>query len=281
MAPKLPITNLLISIRSIMEILSWNVNGLRAVVRKGFLDFLKRAKPDILCLQEIKISDVAREKEEFDFSGFKEYWHPAERPGYSGTAILVKEGVTAEILPYLGWDNEGRVQVLDCNSFYLANVYFPNANHELSRLDFKLKFNDKLLKYLKKLEDPPAGFPQRSSGQAGQGKPLIIAGDFNVAHEEIDLARPKDNIGNPGFTDEERAWMTEFLNSGFVDTFRYFHKNKVQYSWWSYRSSVRARNIGWRIDYFCVSAKIIKHIKKAFILEKIKGSDHCPVGVEV
>ncbi|MDD5031914.1 MAG: exodeoxyribonuclease III [Patescibacteria group bacterium] len=249
-----------------MELLSWNVNGLRAVVRKGFSDFLKSDKPDILCLQEIKISDVAREKEEFDFRGYKEYWHPAERPGYSGTAILVKEDLPAKILPCFDWDKEGRIQVLDCNNFYLANIYFPNANHELSRLDFKLDFNNKLLKYFKKLEEE---------------KPLIIAGDFNVAHEEIDLARPKDNIGNPGFTYEERNWLTEFLNSGFIDTFRYFHKDKVQYSWWGYRFNSRARNIGWRIDYFWISAKMIKHIKKAFILDNISGSDHCPVGIEV
>ncbi|MFA4834391.1 MAG: exodeoxyribonuclease III [Patescibacteria group bacterium] len=249
-----------------MEILSWNVNGVRAVVRKGFLNFLKEKRPDILCLQEIKISNLARLKENFDFSGFKEYWHPAERPGYSGTAILVKEGVTAEILPYLSWDNEGRVQVLDCSDFYLVNVYFPNANHELSRLNFKLEFNDKLLEYLKKLS---------------KKKPLIVAGDFNVAHEEIDLARPKDNIGNPGFTSQERNWLTKFLNSGFIDTFRYFNKDKVQYSWWGYRFNLRARNIGWRIDYFCVSAKTIKCLKKAFILEKTEGSDHCPVGIEI
>ena len=249
-----------------MEILSWNVNGVRAVVRKGFLDFLRKAKPDILCLQEIKISDTAREKEEFDFRDYKEYWHPAERPGYSGTAILVKEGLAAKILPYLDWDNEGRVQVLDCSDFYLVNVYFPNANHELSRLDFKLDFNKKLSEYFKKLE---------------KKKSLIVAGDFNVAHEEIDLARPKDNIGNPGFTYEERDWMSKFLNSGFIDTFRYFNRNKVQYSWWGYRFNLRSRNIGWRIDYFCVSAKMIKQIKKTFIMNKIEGSDHCPVGVEV
>lgn len=258
-----------------MKILSWNVNGIRAAVRKGFLNFLKKEKPDILCLQETKISDAAREKEEFsarggpasgwDFPNYEEYWHPAQRPGYSGTAILVKEGLSVKILPSLKWDSEGRIQILDCDNFYLVNVYFPNANHELSRLNFKLEFNDKLLEYLKKLE---------------QKKPLIIAGDFNVAHKEIDLARPKDNIGNPGFTDQERKWMTEFLAANFIDTFRYFNKNKVQYSWWSYRFNVRARNIGWRIDYFCVSAKIIKQIKKAYILDKVKGSDHCPVGIE-
>lgn len=259
-----------------MIILSWNVNGIRAVVRKGFSDFLKKEKPDILCLQEIKISEVARAKEDFsarggpasgwDFKNYTEYWHPAKRPGYSGTAILAREGLAANILPYLDWDNEGRIQILEFKNFYLANIYFPNANRELSRLDFKLEFNNKLSQYLKKLEEK---------------KPLIISGDFNVAHQEIDLARPKDNIGNPGFTDEERNWMTKFLANGFIDSFRYFNQGKVQYSWWSYRFNARARNIGWRIDYFCVSAKMIKQINKAFILTKVNGSDHCPVGIEI
>ncbi|MFA4941498.1 MAG: exodeoxyribonuclease III [Patescibacteria group bacterium] len=249
-----------------MKILSWNVNGIRAVVKKGFLDFLKKEKPDFLCLQEIKIDKESKAKEVFDFADYQEFWHSAKRPGYSGTAILVKDGIKAKILPDLDWDNEGRIQVLDCEKFYLANIYFPNANHELSRLDFKLDFNSKVLSYFKKLE---------------KKKPIIATGDFNVAHEEIDLARPKDNIGNPGFTDEERAWMTKFLKAGFVDTFRYLNKNKIQYSWWSYRFNARARNIGWRIDYFCVSVKIIKKIRKSFILDKVSGSDHCPAGVDV
>lgn len=249
-----------------MKILSWNVNGIRAVVKKGFLDFLKKEKPDFLCLQEIKIDKESKAKEVFDFANYQEFWHSAERPGYSGTAILVKDGIKASILPDLDWDNEGRVQVLDCGKFYLANVYFPNANHELSRLNFKLEFNDKLLAYLKKLD---------------KVKPVIATGDFNVAHEEIDLARPKDNVGNPGFTEEERAWMTKFLKNGFVDTFRYLNKDKIQYSWWSYRFNARSRNIGWRIDYFCSSVKMIKQIKKSFILDRVEGSDHCPVGVEI
>ena len=249
-----------------MQILSWNVNGIRAVVRKGFVDFLKKRKSDVLCLQEIKINEEARAKEVFDFSGYQEFWHSAERPGYSGTAILVKDGIKANILPDLVWDNEGRVQVLDLGNFYLVNSYFPNANHELTRLNFKVDFNDKILRYLKKLE---------------KSKPVIICGDLNVAHQEIDLARPKDNVGNPGFTNEERAWMTKFLNKDFVDTFRSLNKDKVQYSWWSYRFNARIRNIGWRIDYFCASAKIMKHIKKSLILDKIHGSDHCPVGIEI
>lgn len=257
-----------------MKILSWNVNGIRAVLKKGFLDFLKNEKPDILCLQEIKIAEIARAKEDFDFSGYREYWNSAQRPGYSGTAVLVKKDPTIA-LPFARggdngfgikkFDNEGRVQTLEFENFYLVNGYFPNANHELSRLDFKIKFNEELLKHVKKLE---------------KFKPVIIGGDFNVAHQEIDLARPKDNIGNPGFTYEERDWMTNFLKSGFTDTFRYFHPRKQEYSWWSYRFSARAKNIGWRIDYFCASKKLIKKIKRAFILNKVYGSDHCPVGIE-
>ncbi len=253
-----------------MKFISWNVNGIRAAVKKDFSGFLRKEKPDILCLQEIKIDDAARAKEQFDFQGYQEFWHPAERPGYSGTAILIKNGLPAlSVKNGLGemvFDREGRAQTVEFEKFYLVNTYFPNANHELSRLDYKLAFNDKVLKYIKKLE---------------KAKPVILCGDFNVAHEEIDLARPKDNIGNPGFTDEERAWMTKFLSSGFTDTYRQVNKNKVQYSWWGYRFNLRARNIGWRIDYFCVSKGISKTVKDAFIMDKIMGSDHCPVGIEV
>jgi len=245
---------------------SWNVNGIRAIAKKGFLDFLNTKKPDFLCLQEIKISDAARAQTEFDFADYQEFWNSAERPGYSGTAILVKNGIKAKQMPNLKWDNEGRILVLEAEKFYLVNVYFPNANHELSRLDFKLDFNDKLLKHLKKLE---------------KNKPIILCGDMNVAHEEIDLARPKDNVGSPGFTKEERVWMTKFLNAGFVDTFRFLNKNKIQYSWWSYRMRAREKNIGWRIDYFCVSKSFIKKVKTAFIWNEVMGSDHCPVGIEV
>lgn len=258
-----------------MKILSWNVNGLRAVLKKDFLVFLKKEKPDILCLQEIKISEAMRKKEldavlSPERIGYDIFWNSAARPGYSGTAIFSRRPTSGnpdvgrrEKLP---WDDEGRVQILDIGKYYLVNVYFPNANHELSRLKFKIDFNNKLLKYLKKLE---------------KSKPLIITGDFNVAHNEIDLARPKDNIGNPGFTYEERAWMTEFLQAGFKDVFRELYPRKIQYSWWSYRARVRQKNIGWRIDYFCVSDRIQKDIKNAFILDKVMGSDHCPVGIEI
>ncbi len=243
-------------------------------MKKGFFDFLQKEKPDILALQEIKICEKARAKEKFAFDGYEIFWNSAERPGYSGTAALVvsskvKSCKVHKVFSGIGikkFDKEGRVQTLEFDKFYFVNAYFPNANHELSRLNFKLEFNNALLKYLKKLE---------------RKKPIIICGDFNVAREEIDLARPKDNIGNPGFTDEEREWADKFIKAGFVDTFRQAHKDKIQYSWWSYRFGARARNVGWRIDYFFISAKLFKYVKKAYILDKITGSDHCPVGIEI
>jgi len=254
-----------------MEIISWNVNGIRAVAKKGFKDFLRLAQPDILCLQEIKISDTARNETEFDFAGYTEYWNCAVRPGYSGTAILVREGFKGvkKVINGLGlkeFDREGRVQIAELADFYLLNVYFPNANHELSRLPYKVAFNEALLKYVRKLK---------------RKKSVIVTGDFNVAHQAIDLARPKDNEGNPGFTVEERTWMTKFLKNGFIDTYRVLNGQKVQYSWWSFRAAARVRNIGWRIDYFCVSSALEKSLKKAYILDKIKGSDHAPVGLEI
>lgn len=249
-----------------LNILSWNINGIRAAIKKGFIDFLKKQGPDIICLQEVKISNEARAKEEFDFADYQEFFNCAKRPGYSGTAILVKNGLKVKYLAPLDFDDEGRIQVLDIGNYYLVNVYFPNANDELSRLDFKIDFNDKLLAYLKKLE---------------KTKPLIITGDYNVAHQEIDLARPKQNIGNAGFTQEERDWMNKFLAQGFKDTFRELHPDKIQYSWWSYRANARANNVGWRIDYFCVSDKIIKKISQAFILDKVTGSDHAPIGITI
>ncbi len=223
-------------------------------------------QPDILCLQEIKIDAIAIGKEGFDFPEYTELWNSAERKGYSGTAVLVKEGLEVQSLPKLKWDDEGRIQVLDIGKFYLANIYFPNSNHELSRLDFKIDFNNKWLAYAKKLE---------------KVKPLIICGDFNVAHNEIDLARPKENVGNPGFHPRERAWMDKFLKTGYVDTFRDKYPDKIEYSWWSYRAGARVRNVGWRIDYFCVSQDYKKNIKDAFIWNKIMGSDHCPVGIKI
>ena len=254
-----------------MKIISWNVNGIRAVLKKGLLDFLIKEKPDVLCIQEIKISDEAILAAELSFPGYQVYWHPAKRPGYSGTAALVKNGIKGfnKVINGVGediFDNEGRVQVIEFNNYYLLNVYFPNANSELTRLDYKLEFNKKLLKHVKILE---------------KRRPVIVTGDYNVAHQEIDLARAKENVKSPGFTPQERAAMDKFIDSGFIDTFRYIHGDKVKYSWWSYRAAARERNVGWRIDYFCVSDKLRKQVKKADILDMVMGSDHAPVLLQI
>lgn len=250
-----------------MILQSWNINGIRAAVRKGFGDYLKSAQPDVIGLQEIKIAEEARLATEFDFAGYVEHWNSAKRPGYSGTATLVKNGIEHSELPKLAWDDEGRVQAIDFGSYIFLNIYFPNASNDaLKRLDFKMKWNDKLLRYLKQLE---------------RKKPLVIVGDYNVAHEEIDLARPKDNVGSPGFTPEERAWMSTFLKAGFVDIWRAAYPDKVQYTWWSQRGGARSRNVGWRIDYVCVSKKFIPHVSRPEILDTVMGSDHCPVSVIV
>ncbi len=251
-----------------MKLISWNVNGIRACLRNGFADFLEKEKPDLLGLQEIKIDHARRAKEEFDFGAYEENWNPAKRPGYSGTAIFSKTKPLSitEGIGQSQFDDEGRIQVCEMEAFYFVNVYFPNSQPGLARIDYKVGFNEALLKHVKKLE---------------KKKPVVICGDFNVAREEIDLARPKENEGEPGFSEPERLWAQKFIDAGLVDTFRALHPKKVQYSWWSYRMGARARNVGWRIDYFFVSAKISGRVKKAFILDKTTGSDHCPVGIEL
>lgn len=276
-----------------MKLISWNVNGIRAVAKKGLADFLKKERPEFLCLQETKISTDKRALHEFDFAGYKEYWHSAKRPGYSGVLTLVKKEIkilSCETRMGINkFDEEGRVVILESEKFYLVNAYFPNSNHELSRLDYKIEFDDTLLDYLKKLEkNPPATAPAQIASQfeadgrqKRAGKPIIICGDFNVAHQEVDIARPKDNIGSAGFTYEERVWMTKFLQAGFIDTFRFKNPKLIKYSWWSYRFFARQKNIGWRIDYFCVSKKLKDRIKKADIMNEVMGSDHCPVVLEL
>ena len=254
-----------------MKLISWNVNGIRAVMKQGFLDFLQAYRPDILGLQEVKISDQARLGHEFDFSGYDAYWHSAERPGYSGTAVLIRRGLKGLIKVTSGlgadqFDREGRVQVVELDKLYLLNVYFPNANSELSRLGYKLEFNRHLREYVARLESR---------------KPVVITGDFNVAHQPIDLARPQANEGQAGYTLEERAFMDDFLADGYFDTFRQLNGDKVKYSWWSYRMAARSRNVGWRIDYFCASVKLKRSVKKAYILDQISGSDHAPIGLEL
>ncbi len=253
-----------------MKIISWNINGLRAAIGKGFDVFLSEEKPDIICLQEIKISAEALAKIKLDFPGYQAFWNSAERPGYSGTAILynsslsplsLKNGIALE-----EFDKEGRVQSAEFKEFFLLNVYFPNSNQELSRLPYKIAFNQALLAYAKNLE---------------KKKPVVITGDFNVAYQPIDLARPKENEGSAGYTPEERESFASFLAAGLVDSFREFNPDKAQYSWWSFRTAARSRNIGWRIDYFCVSAKIKKNIIKAYILDQVLGSDHAPIGLDI
>ena len=253
-----------------MKITSWNINGFRAIMKKGFVDFLNAYSPDILGLQEIKMAQNVIDKEGFEFPGYKIFWHPAERPGYSGTTTLVREDL--EVLSVdneIGveeFDQEGRVQILEFKKFYFVNAYFPNSKNDLSRISFKEDFNEVFLKKTKKLESR---------------KPLFMVGDFNVAHQEIDLARPKENVGSPGFTDEEREGMDNFLSAEYLDTFRLKYPKTIRYSWWSYRAGARPRNVGWRLDYVLASKKLKSKIKDAYILTEVMGSDHCPVGVQV
>ena len=255
-----------------ITLLSWNVNGIRAAVRNGFVDFLKKTQPHSIGIQEVKIDSVTMSKTAFDFRGYTEYWNPAKRPGYSGIATLVREKSPLKPLQVTNgmgipqFDGEGRLQTLEFDRFYLINSYFPNANHELSRLGYKLKFNEAFLKYAKRLE---------------KKKPLIMYGDFNVAHQEIDLKNPKENAENAGFTPQERMWMNKFLQAGFIDTFRHLYPKKIQYSWWTYRFNARARNVGWRIDYFLISPVLVKRLKRAYIHDTVLGSDHCPVGIDI
>ncbi|MCK9439060.1 MAG: exodeoxyribonuclease III [Patescibacteria group bacterium] len=253
-----------------MKIISWNVNGLRAVLKKDFISFLKKENPDILALQEIKISEEKINLENFNFPNYQQFWNPAKRPGYSGTLILYKNNLKIlnkkNGLGLKKFDQEGRLQTIETKDFYLLNIYFPNSNDLLSRLPYKIDFNQEVLKYLKKLN---------------KKKPVIATGDFNVAHQEIDIARPKPNEGKAGFTKEERSWMTELLQNNFIDSFRSLNPTKIQYSWWSYRAGARKKNVGWRIDYFISSKKLLKKINKAYILDQVLGSDHAPIGLEL
>src|SRR3989338_873356 len=254
----------------IWKLASWNINGLRAIQKKNlFWPFALKFKPDVICLQEVKIDDAARAKLTFDWPLYREYFNSAKRPGYSGTAAIVKEKLDQpSVVNGLGKDEEGRVQTLEFEKFYLTNAYFPNSREDLSRIDFKIEFDELLLRHIKKLD---------------KKKPVILTGDYNVAHQPIDLARPKENEGKHGYHPREREWFGKLLKAGFVDTFRYLHQTKVKYSWWRTRFGQKARinNVGWRIDYFCVSKRLAKHIKKAEILDQVTGSDHCPVTLEI
>ena len=249
-----------------MKIVSWNVAGFRACLKKGFQNFFEEIDADVFCLQEVKAT-----KEQYDFhpKGYFEYLFPAERKGYSGTAIFTKKKPIA-VTRGIGieeHDKEGRILTLEFKDFYLVNNYTPNAKRGLERLDYRQIWEDEIRKYLLKLN---------------KKKPVIMCGDLNVAHKEIDLKNPKSNRGNAGFTDEEREKMTQLLKAGFTDSFRYLYPDKENaYSWWSYMGRAREKNVGWRIDYFIVSNDMKHKIKEATIYPQIMGSDHCPVGLEI
>jgi exodeoxyribonuclease III len=247
-----------------MKLMSWNVNGLRACINKGFMDRFQEADADIYCLQETKLQEGQIELDHGEAYG--QYWNYAVKKGYSGTAVFtrvrpltIRYGLEADEEP------EGRVLTLEFEAFYLVNVYTPNARRDLSRLPFRMEWEDRFRAYLMQLD---------------KHKPVVVCGDMNVAHQEIDIKNAKSNRGNSGFTDEEREKMTLLLESGFVDTFRLLHPDKQDaYSWWSYMPRVRERNVGWRIDYFLVSERLSSKVKEAFICPEVMGSDHCPVGL--
>lgn len=247
-----------------MKLISWNVNGLRACVGKGFLEFLQAEDADIFCVQETKLQEG---QIDLELAGYHQYWNYAEKKGYSGTAIFTKEepisvsyGIGIE-----EHDHEGRVITLEYPDYYFITVYTPNSQNELARLDYRMKWETDFLTYLKKLEET---------------KPVIFCGDLNVAHKEIDLKNPKTNRMNAGFTDEERAKFTALTEAGFIDTFRHFYPDQEGiYSWWSYRFSARAKNAGWRIDYFLVSECLKDRLEDAIIYTDVMGSDHCPIGL--
>lgn len=249
-----------------MKLISWNVNGLRACVQKGFLDVFKQEDADIFCVQETKMQEGQLE---LDLEGYEQYWNYAVKKGYSGTAVFTKRkplhvtyGIGIE-----EHDQEGRVITLEFEDFYFVTVYTPNSQSELARLAYRMKWEDDFREYLKELDEK---------------KPVIVTGDMNVAHKEIDLKNSKTNRKNAGFTDEEREKFTELLNAGFVDTYRYFHPDtEGVYSWWSYRFKAREKNAGWRIDYFVVSEALKGRLKDAKILTDVMGSDHCPVVLEL
>ena len=253
-----------------MKLVSWNVNGLRAVINKGFEKFFKEVDADIFCIQETKMQeDQIDENLKGIFKEYNSYWNSAEKKGYSGTAIFTKLRPNA-VTYGIGieeHDKEGRVITLEFDNFFMINCYTPNSKRELERLDYRMIWEDEFRKYLLKLNEI---------------KPVIVCGDLNVAHEEIDLKNPKTNRRNAGFTDEERNKMTELLNAGFVDTFRYLYPDKTDmYTWWSYMFKAREKNAGWRIDYFIVSKSIENKIKESYIYSDIMGSDHCPVGLDI
>ena len=250
-----------------MKIISWNLAGMRAAIRKGLWQKMKKIDADIYCFQEIK---ARMEQINIDFeypNNYLNYWNPAEKAGYSGVATFTKIEPKSVIIGDRtnDWDDEGRVIITKFDEFTLLNVYFPNGKRDKTRLDYKMKFYDYFLKYINELRD--------------RGEKIIFCGDINTAHQEIDLARPKDNELVSGFLEIERKWIDKLIKNGYVDTFRIFNKENGNYSWWSQRSGSRKRNVGWRIDYFFADESLKDKVKSAFIMPEIEGSDHCPVGI--
>ena len=249
-----------------MKFISWNVNGIRAVIKKGFYDFVENYNPDILCLQEIKAN---KEQVDLKLDSYPyQYWNSAEKKGYSGTSIFSKIKPINEMygIGIEEHDQEGRVITLEFEDYYLVTVYTPNSKRELLRLEYRQRWDSDFLKFVKSLESK---------------KPVIFCGDLNVAHKEIDLKNPKTNHRNPGFTDEERSSFDNIVNAGFIDTFREFNNDGGHYTWWSYMFQARKKDIGWRIDYFCISESLKSHLKDAYILKDVLGSDHAPVVLEI
>jgi len=252
-----------------MKLISWNVNGIRAADRKGLFEWLKKESPDVLCLQEIKAKKDQIPPHLKNTPGYQIFFNPAQRPGYSGVATYTKQK-PIDVKMGFGiekFDSEGRILITEFESFVLFNIYFPNGKKDDERLNYKLDFYDTFLAIADNLK--------------ADGKNIVVCGDVNTAHKEIDLAHPKQNEKISGFLPVERAWIDTFLDHGYVDTFRHFNKEPGQYSWWSMRTAARQRNVGWRLDYFFVNKEFMKHVKNAFIMQDVMGSDHCPVGIEL
>ena len=250
-----------------MKLISWNVNGIRSAVSKGLGTFLEKESPDVLAVQETKLHEALK-FENIERLGYAQYINPAEKKGYSGTSIFTRaEPISvSEGIGDRKFDSEGRVQVAEFDGFFLLNCYFPNSQRDLARLGYKLEFDSKFLDFARRLD---------------RRKPLVMCGDFNVAHNEIDIARPRENRGNAGFTDQERGWMDKLLAEGFVDSFRKLHNDAVKYSWWSYIANAREKDIGWRIDYFLVSARLMPKVLGSDILTEVRGSDHAPITLSI
>ena len=248
-----------------MKLISWNVNGLRACVTKGFLEYFQEADADIFCIQESKLQEG---QIDLELQGYHQYWNYAERKGYSGTAVFTrKEPLTVTYgIGIEEFDHEGRMITLEYEDFYLVTVYTPNSQEGLVRLDYRMEWEEKFRAYLKGLEEK---------------KPVVVCGDLNVAHQEIDIKNPKTNRKNAGFTDQERDKFSCLLEAGFIDTYRYLYPEKVEYSWWSYRFKAREKNAGWRLDYFLISPVLKERLKDAKIHTSVMGSDHCPVELDL